>query len=159
MTKTLLGSFAAAILGVTLIHPIAHATDRLLISEAEMRLYSPMVSPMASQGLQSAQGAPSILWVQPASGATVHSPMDIQILVVPNGSTMVDWDSLRVFYGALRFDITERIWAKAQRDVNQLSIRAVEVPNGVHRLLIQVADTEKRQGQRELVLHVDGAKP
>ena len=159
MTNTPLGRFAAVILGAALIHPLAHASDRWLISEVEMRLYSPMISPMASQGLQSAQDAPSILWVHPDPGATVHSPMTIQILVVPNGSTMVDWDSLRVFYGALRFDSTERIWAKAQHDVNQLSIRAVEVPNGVHRFLIQVADTEKRQAQRELVLRVDGAKP
>ena len=97
--------------------------------------------------------------MRPDTTQTVQSPLEIQILVIPSDTAPVDWSSLRVFYGALRFDITDRILARAQREDNQLIIPAVKVPNGAHRLLIQVSDTQHRQVQRELVIRVGGSRP
>ena len=150
--------FSLASLAVALAGSVAAGVDPL-VSEAEMRLYNPLIAPMASQGAQSAVGGPDILWVRPDTTQTVQSPLEIQILVIPSDTAPVDWSSLRVFYGALRFDITDRILARAQRDDNQLIIPAVKVPNGAHRLLIQVSDTQHRQVQRELVIRVGGSRP
>lgn len=150
--------FGLASVAVALAGSVA-AEGAPLVSEVEMRLYNPLIAPMASQGAQSAVGGPDILWVRPDTTQTVQSPVDIQILVVPTDNAPVDWSSLRVLYGALRFDITDRILARAQREDNQLSISAVKVPNGAHRLLIQVSDTQHRQVQRELVIRVGGSRP
>ena len=135
------------------------ASEPALVTEAEMRLYNPVIGPMASQPTQSSPDGPEILWVLPETSHVVRSPLDIQILVIPAGAANVDWASLRVYYGALRFDITDRILAKAQREDNRLVISKIKVPSGTHRLLIQVADTQHRQTQRERVLRVTGLQP
>jgi hypothetical protein len=134
----------------------AQADTTPLVSEAEMRMYNSVIAPMASQSGEPVADAPNILWVRPNPVEAVQSPLSIQVLIVPGERAHIDWDSLRIFYGALRFDITDRILAKAKREDNQLIISSVSVPTGSHRLLIQVSDNQRRRAQRELTLHVTG---
>lgn len=127
-----------------------------LVTEAETRIYGGLISPMATQLMQSEPGSPDILWISPDMSGETTSPFDIQMLAVPQDYAQIDWSSLRVLYGTLRFDITDRIVPIARFDNNQVFISNVKVPQGTHRLLIQITDTQQRRAQRELILRVTG---
>lgn len=110
-------------------------------------------------------GAPRIELLDPESGALLRPPFEIRLRwSSPDGSAL-DPASLRVLYGRSRLDLTGRLLAAGtQVDPRGLSAPAQVLPAGLHRLLVEISDSQQRTGRREFVLEVadgtaDGGAP
>jgi hypothetical protein len=91
----------------------------------------------------------------PKLDAKLASPIAIEVVFVPLPGSRVDASSVRILYGALRLDVTERVLRHAS--VSESGIRAPEakLPSGGHRLRIRVADSEGRVGERDFRFEVE----
>jgi hypothetical protein len=84
----------------------------------------------------------------------LQSPVGLQIIVVPKDGAQVNWQSVQLLYGSLRFNITDRFLKLAQRDKEGYIVKAMNIPQGNHRLLILIQDSKNRTGRRELFFTV-----
>jgi hypothetical protein len=132
------------------------AASPQLIEESEARLYEMPVIPMSLVQLTSDLGGPEILLVKPDLSSPLQSPVGLQIIVVPKDGTKINWQSVQLLYGSLRFNITDRFLKIAQRDKDGYLVKAMNMPQGSHRLLILIQDSNNRTGRRELVFSVSG---
>jgi hypothetical protein len=101
---------------------------------------------------------PSITLVAPENGGIYTSPIGIDISFAPKEGATIDLATLRVTVvsttvaGVFEIDITEDIIAYATED----GIKApnAAIPAGEHVVTIEVADSERRQAQRQLSIIV-----
>lgn len=126
-----------------------------LVSESEYRIYGGALEPVSST--PTVPGSPEILIVKPELDRVLVSPVSIQLMVVPTDGSSIHWDSFKLSYGALRFDITDRFLRLAKKTPSGFKIDGLEIPAGDHRLQMSVRDNKNRWGSREFVLHVSKA--
>lgn len=134
------------------------AASPQLIDESEARLYEMPMSLMSLGQITSDAGGPEILLVKPDLSSPLQSPVGLQIIVVPKDGTKVNWQSVQLLYGSLRFNITDRFLKLAQKDKDGYWVKAMNLPQGSHRLLISIQDSSNRMGRRELVFFVSGER-
>ncbi|MBV9696440.1 MAG: hypothetical protein JO005_05875 [Gammaproteobacteria bacterium] len=96
--------------------------------------------------------APSITVVTPDSTAPIQPPVDIDVRFKPAAGASVNVGSLKILYGFLRLDITQRILSAPGVQVTSagLTAKGARLPSGSHKLLIQVADNLGRGASRLL---------
>ncbi len=96
--------------------------------------------------------APSITVVAPDSRAPIQPPVDIDVRFQPAAGATVNVGSLKILYGFLRLDITQRILQApgVQVSPSGLTAKGARLPSGSHKLLIEVADNLGRGGSRLL---------
>lgn len=92
---------------------------------------------------------PRILVERPAS-RDLKNPIDIDIRFIPEAGTQVDPDSLKILYGWMGIDITDRIRPKATITARGIVANGAELPAGSHTLTIEVTDSKRRVGRAEL---------
>jgi len=97
---------------------------------------------------------PRIEVVGPTETSPLHPPLTIRLRFVPAAGARVVPATFRALYGALRLDVTDRIRAHAAIDSDGLLAEQVALPPGRHRLLLSVADSEGRRGERDFRLTV-----
>ena len=135
---------------------VALAGTPELIGEAEARLYEAPLTLLSQAPISSDLGGPEILLVKPDVSSPLQSPVGLQIIVVPKDGAQVNWQSVQLLYGSLRFNITDRFLKLAQRDKEGYIVKAMNIPQGNHRLLILIQDSKNRTGRRELFFTVAG---
>ena len=135
---------------------ISLAATSDLIGEAEARLYEAPLTLLSQSPSSSDLGGPEILLVKPDVSSPLQSPVGLQIIVVPKDGAQINWQSVQLLYGSLRFNITDRFLKLAQRDKEGYVIKAMNIPQGNHRLLILIQDSRNRTGRRELFFTVAG---
>ena len=64
-------------------------------------------------------------------------------------------DTFRVYYGAFKLDITDRIAKYVTVRPDGFTLDAANIPKGKHRLTLQVKDEKQRIAERELRLEVE----
>lgn len=102
--------------------------------------------------------APAIRVVTPdAPGATVPAPLRIELAFSPLPGTRIVPSSFRVLYGVLKIDLTERLRAHATITETGVLVEQAQVPEGQHRLLVQVADDQGNVAEQELRFRVGAA--
>ncbi len=89
------------------------------------------------------------------SGQNLKNPVEIDIRFVPEPGTRVNPASLRILYGWMGIDITERIRQKAKITAQGITANGAELPAGHHTLTIQIADSRQRVGQTELSFRIE----
>lgn len=104
--------------------------------------------------LRTVPKAPIIEVLAPPLEQPVRSPLRIEIRFLPVEGAEIEMDSLRILYGRLRLDITERILKYAKMGKNGLSAERAELPDGSHRFLVRIADTLQRVAEREISVTV-----
>ena len=126
----------------------------VLVTEEEVRKYkgdeAALLTPLAaSPGV-----TPGIEVVNPRIMAgPVPSPVSIELSFRTDG-TPVDMKSFQALYGGFKFDITDRILAKARVTATGLTIENAEIPKGTHRLFLAISDVKGRRTDRELRIQV-----
>lgn len=96
-------------------------------------------------------GAPAIEVLRPTlSTEPLPSPVPIELVFRPASGTAIDVASFRVFYGAFKLDVTQRLLKSVSVRPDGLRVDQAAIPAGSHRLVLQVADTQGRTGTREL---------
>ncbi|MGO9803606.1 MAG: hypothetical protein ACLPTM_12680 [Steroidobacteraceae bacterium] len=96
--------------------------------------------------------APSIVVVTPDSRAPIQAPVDIDLRFKPAAGANVNVASLKIMYGFLKLDITQRILQAPGVQVTAagLTAKGASLPSGSHKLLIQVSDNLGRAGSQLL---------
>lgn len=96
--------------------------------------------------------APSITVVTPDSHAPIQPPVDIDLRFKPAAGASVNIGSLKILYGFLKLDITQRILQAPGVQVTAagLTAKGARLPSGSHKLLIEVSDNLGRAGSQLL---------
>ena len=101
-------------------------------------------------------GAPVIDVVAPdLGGGRLASPLAIELRFRAAADARIDPASFRVFYGAFKLDITDRLLKAVQVTPLGLRIEQAAIPAGSHRLVVQVADDRARISTKDLRFSVD----
>lgn len=101
--------------------------------------------------------APTITVVNPSSGAPIKPPVDIDLRFKAAAGASVNVASLRILYGFLKLDITQRILQApgVQVTTSGLTAKGARLPSGSHKLVIEVADNLGRAGRQLLEFSVE----
>jgi len=94
--------------------------------------------------------APTITVVKPEHSAPIRPPVDIDVEFTPSQGSTVDVSSLKILYGFLKLDITQRILKAPGVQVSTSGLKAsgAQLPSGSHKLLIEIADNLGRVGRQ-----------
>ena len=95
-----------------------------------------------------------ILKPVPAADLKVKAPFPISVQFRAQDAAIVP-GSFRVYYGALKVDITERITKYVQVTPEGFTLEQAKIPVGKHRLTLHVADEKQRVAERELRVEVE----
>src|SRR5579863_2291329 len=94
--------------------------------------------------------APTITVSKPDTQGPIRPPVDIDVQFTPAAGATVNVGSLKILYGFLKLDITQRILQAPGVQVSAGGLRAAgaKLPSGSHKLFIEVADNLGRVGRR-----------
>jgi hypothetical protein len=99
--------------------------------------------------------APVIDWEAPKLDQPVKSPVSIRIAFKPAPGAEIVPDSFKVLYGFLKIDVTARILEHVHPTREGLSVDEAAIPQGRHNFILQVRDTQERQGETDVNLVVE----
>jgi hypothetical protein len=108
-------------------------------------------APHAQLVLKSADmDAPTITVVKPDKSGAIQPPVDIDVRFKPAQGATVNIGSLKIMYGFLKLDITQRILTAPGVKVSAdgLTANGAKLPAGSHKLLIEVADNYGRTARQ-----------
>ena len=91
----------------------------------------------------------------PSLTGSVKAPVSIDLRFLTSGAAKINWESLRILYGAFKLDITDRVRKEAKVIPDGIQIASANLPSGSHKLVIQVANTEGKQAEREVRFTVE----
>jgi hypothetical protein len=103
-------------------------------------------------------GQPAIQVVSPtAPGSSVAAPVRIEVAFKPAPGTRIVPSTFRVLYGLLKIDLTDRLRKHATVTERGVVVDQAQVPEGQHRLILQVADDQGNTAEQELRIRVGAA--
>lgn len=138
-----------ALLGLTA--TVAQAFD--LVSAEEMARDRAAPEPPAQRSMPH-PAAPRIELLAPAIGKPLPAPMDIRLRWSAVEGASIDTASVRVKYGRLGIDVTQRVLGAARVTLEGIDAPGAKLPAGEHRLAVEVADNQRRVARREFVVEV-----
>lgn len=97
---------------------------------------------------------PRIVFDKPLQNGVVSAPLDVVVKFIPESGSEIVPGSLKVFYGFMKLDITDRIIKRAQINNNALVATGAEIPAGSHKLLLEIRDNKNRVGRANLSFEV-----
>lgn len=106
-------------------------------------------------------GAPAIRVLAPVqteASAAVPAPLRIELAFEPVNGNRILPDSFRLQYGMLKLDLTERMRRHATISERGVLVERALMPDGLHRLFVQVSDDKGNQGEHEIRVRV-GSTP
>lgn len=92
--------------------------------------------------------APKIELVSPKLDSTVSSPTQIQLKFLPKTPATTKPETFRILYGTFQIDITERLLKVATVTPQGINVPEAKLPNGKHKLVLNVQDSDGRMGSR-----------
>lgn len=98
--------------------------------------------------------APSIEVKRPGEGSDYRAPIDIEVEFVPKGGANIDLDSLKITYGALGINVTERVTENARVTPEGILSEGAALPAGSHKLTIYISDSDGREGKRRFKFRI-----
>lgn len=105
-------------------------------------------------------GAPAIRVLAPVQGeapAAVPAPLRIELAFEPANGNRIVPDSFRLQYGMLKLDLTERMRRHATISERGVVVERAQMPDGLHRLFVQVSDDKGNQAEHEMRVRVGPA--
>ena len=100
------------------------------------------------------QESPLITINSPSVTSELHSPIRIDINFKAPDDANIQIDSLKVMYGWLSLDITDRIRQHAQISHSGILAENVELPVGKHNITIEITDTMERSAEKEFSFEI-----
>jgi len=143
---------AVAVLAVAVALAAARGFELLSQQEYQSELTA-RAKPGAALVARSADlNAPSITVVKPNRTLPIQPPVDIDVRFKPAEGATVNVSSLKIKYGFLGLDITQRILQAPGVQISADGLRAsgAQLPSGSHKLLIEIADNYGRTGRQPL---------
>ena len=146
---------AALLAGCNVIPGISLNLGIMLVSAAEVDKYKGDVNESITIPLSGDE--PAIEIVRPVvKEGKVASPVAIEVRFKPVAGKTIDPASFKLYYGAFKIDVTDRLLKTAKVTPNGFSIDKVDIPSGTHRLVMRVGDDTGAVGIKEIRFTVDG---
>lgn len=101
--------------------------------------------------------APRIELLAPVIGRPLPSPLDIRLRWSAVDGASIDTATVRVKYGRLGIDVTERVLGAAQVTQQGIDAPSARLPAGEHRLAVEVVDSQRRVARQEFVVQIQPA--
>jgi hypothetical protein len=158
--KTFKASILAALIGLT---SLAACTSTVtnqnapvqLVTVAEVALHKNDGNENVSIPL--AGDEPAIEIVRPSiRDGKVATPVGIEVRFKPVSGKAIDPSSFKLYYGAFKVDVTDRLLKTAKVTATGFSIDNVDIPSGNHRLVMKVSDDAGTVGFKEIKFAVGG---
>lgn len=124
-----------------------------LVTPEEYRASQAAPQPPLTRSFVRSDG-PRIIVERPALGAPVPSPTAIRVRFEPRPGSAVRPETLKVRYGSLRLDVTERLLARYRPTPEGLAVEQAELPAGTHRFLLSIEDSAGRTGEQRIEVEV-----
>lgn len=102
-------------------------------------------------------GAPAIRIVAPVqgeAGTVVPAPLRIELVFEAVAGSRIVPDSFRMLYGMLKLDLTERLRRHATITERGVLVERALLPEGLHRLFVQVSDDKGNQAEQEMRVRI-----
>ena len=146
---------AALLAGCNVIPGITLNLGIMLVSAAEVDKYKGDVDESITIPLSGDE--PAIEIVRPVvKEGKVASPVAIEVRFKPVAGKTIDPASFKLYYGAFKIDVTDRLLKTAKVTPTGFSIDKVDIPSGSHRLVMRVGDDTGDVGIKEIRFTVDG---
>ena len=127
----------------------------MLVSTAEVDKYKGDINENITIPL--AGDEPAIEIIRPVvKEGKVASPVAIEVRFKSVAGKAIDPASFKLYYGAFKLDVTDRLLKTAKVTPTGFSIDKVDIPAGSHRLVMKVADDTGAAGIKEIKFTVDG---
>ena len=109
-------------------------------------------------GIEATKGglAPLIVVHSPETSAPISGPVRIEVTFVPAGNVPIDPASIKVSYGVLGIDITERVRRYATISAQGITAELPSMPKGKHTFEIRISDVQKRSSHIRVRCEVAG---
>lgn len=125
-----------------------------LAREAEFASRPPPPRVRARSLVAADRDSPLIEVLRPNPLNNLKPPFAVELRFSARAGAEINPDSLRVAYGFLGIDLTERIRKSATVTPEGLRAESVDIPRGDHRLTVRIADVRGRIGEREIRIRV-----
>ena len=112
----------------------------VLVTEAEAEASRAAPPPPLTRGFVP-PGAPRIEFVSPTADGANRAPLTFELRFAPQADARIDPASLRVQYGCLRVDITDRLRAYGRVDETGAVASNLAIPRGDHRVRVLITDS------------------
>ena len=137
------------------------AFDLITAAEAQQTAQAELEAPpqiRTRQVVIPKPNAPGIRVISPAAtGTAVAAPLRLEVAFTPTPGTRIVPSSFRVLYGLLKIDLTDRLRRHATVTESGVVVDRAVVPDGQHRLILQVADDQGNTAEQELRIRVGAA--
>jgi hypothetical protein len=133
------------------------APDGWLVSSAEAVEFKGEEGFNEPAALRPRAVVPLIDILKPEAGPDnrVKTPFPITVVFKGQSDTAIDPGTFKVLYGALKVDITSRITKFVKVSKDGFTLDNAQIPQGKHRLTLQVQDEKQRMAERELRVEVE----
>ena len=151
------GRVAAGMLLVSAVHAQTASSAAWLIAPDEAVQYQGEAGYLAQPSLRARAAMPQIDILQPEvlPDSKLKAPFSIAVAFRPQADARIDPASFKVYYGALKFDITSRLAQYTQINAAGFKLDNANIPKGRHRLTLQIQDDKQRIAERELRIDVE----
>ena len=102
-----------------------------------------------------APGGPVIEIMTPDARQAVKAPVDIVVRFRPGPDARIVLDSLRIRYGMIGLDVTERIRKAATVTDEGIRASGADLPAGKHSMSIEIADSAGRTTKQAFKFRVE----
>ncbi len=128
--------------------PFPLVTAEQYILESRYTADVSLTNSTSSDSNEQAKSGPVIVVEAPATLDNLASPFSLAVRFEPKGNARLDPTSLRIFYGRLRIDITDRVLEHLAMTGNRLVGDNLSLPLGKHRLTLEIADASGRKTRK-----------
>lgn len=129
------------------------AAEAALDRQSQTKAYAAELEEIRPRSVPSRQVL-AIRILAPSSSTSVPAPLRIELAFqAPPGARIVP-ATFRVLYGVLKLDLTERLRRFATVSESGVVVEQALMPDGVHRLFLQVSDDKGNLAEQELRLRV-----
>jgi len=98
--------------------------------------------------------APKIELLSPNLDSTISSPTQIQLKFLPKTQETTQPETIRILYGTLQIDITNRLLGVAQVTAQGINLKEAALPKGNHKITLNVQDSEGRVGSKTIEFEI-----
>jgi hypothetical protein len=154
---TFIQSALVLALGASALSSAVAAPGGWLVSPSEVVTYKGKQGFEAELSLRAKSIGPTIDVLQPVTSpqAKVKAPFAIIVEFKSLADSPINPASFKVLYGAMKFDITNRLAKLVKVTPEGFTLDNAKIPPGKHRLTLQIADEKERIGERELRFEVE----
>jgi len=157
MAPRMLSLLVPALLAAALASALASGTFQLLSGDEYRSEVAARAAPGATLLSRAADlDAPTITVLKPGSTSAIKPPVDIDLQFKAAPGARVNPATLKILYGFLKLDVTQRILGApgVQVSADGLRCSGARLPSGNHKLVIEIADTLGRTAVQPLQLTV-----